>query len=69
MAGIEVCRMTEMLEEDVKEGLPVNVHVLRQTPQLKAMMTMIRNQNTLRGDFVFYSDRIIRLLVEEGSRK
>lgn len=27
---------------------------------------MIRNQNTSRADFVFYSNRIIRLLVEEG---
>ncbi|KAJ2744298.1 Uracil phosphoribosyltransferase, synthesizes UMP from uracil [Coemansia sp. BCRC 34301] len=29
-------------------------------------MTIIRDQNTPRGDFVFYSDRVIRLLVEEG---
>lgn len=27
---------------------------------------MIRDKNTARGDFVFYSNRIIRLLVEEG---
>lgn len=27
---------------------------------------IIRNKDTKRGDFVFYSDRIIRLLVEEG---
>ncbi|KAJ1834284.1 Uracil phosphoribosyltransferase, synthesizes UMP from uracil [Coemansia sp. RSA 2711] len=29
-------------------------------------MTIIRDTNTPRGDFVFYSDRVIRLLVEEG---
>ncbi|KAK9694354.1 Uracil phosphoribosyltransferase, synthesizes UMP from uracil [Basidiobolus ranarum] len=29
-------------------------------------MTMIRDKNTNRGDFIFYSDRVIRLLVEEG---
>lgn len=29
-------------------------------------MTMIRDKTTPRGDFVFYSDRVIRLLVEEG---
>jgi uracil phosphoribosyltransferase len=29
-------------------------------------MTIIRNQDTQRGDFIFYSDRIIRLLVEQG---
>jgi uracil phosphoribosyltransferase len=27
---------------------------------------MIRNRNTERADFIFYSNRIIRLLVEEG---
>jgi uracil phosphoribosyltransferase len=27
---------------------------------------MIRDKNTERGDFIFYSNRIIRLLVEEG---
>jgi uracil phosphoribosyltransferase len=28
--------------------------------------SMIRNEKTERGDFIFYSNRIIRLLVEEG---
>ncbi|KAF3935482.1 hypothetical protein ABW19_dt0200011 [Dactylella cylindrospora] len=42
------------------------VHVLPQTPQLIALLTIIRDQNTQRGDFIFYSNRIIRLLVEEG---
>jgi uracil phosphoribosyltransferase len=28
--------------------------------------SMIRDKNTPRGDFIFYSNRIIRLLVEEG---
>ena len=27
---------------------------------------MIRDQDTSRADFIFYSNRIIRLLVEEG---
>ncbi|KKY29215.1 putative uracil phosphoribosyltransferase [Phaeomoniella chlamydospora] len=43
-----------------------NVHVLPQTPQLIALLTMIRDENTERADFIFYSNRIIRLLVEEG---
>jgi len=43
-----------------------NVHVLPQTPQLIALLTMIRSQTTTRADFIFYSNRIIRLLVEEG---
>ncbi|RQM04878.1 hypothetical protein DH86_00002671 [Scytalidium sp. 3C] len=43
-----------------------NVHILPQTPQLIALLTMIRDKNTQRADFIFYSNRIIRLLVEEG---
>lgn len=43
-----------------------NVVLLRQTNQLIGLYSIIRDQNTKRGDFVFYSDRIIRLLVEEG---
>ncbi|GAB0135513.1 UPRTase [Epichloe bromicola] len=43
-----------------------NVRVLPQTPQLIALLSMIRNKNTERADFIFYSNRIIRLLVEEG---
>lgn len=47
-------------------SLPPNVFTLPQTAQLEALYTIIRDKNTSRGDFLFYSDRIIRLLVEEG---
>jgi uracil phosphoribosyltransferase len=46
--------------------LPPSVFTLPQTAQLEALYTIIRDKNTSRGDFLFYSDRIIRLLVEEG---
>ncbi|KAI2643471.1 uracil phosphoribosyltransferase-domain-containing protein [Xylaria nigripes] len=42
------------------------VTILPQTPQLIALLTKIRDRNTDRADFIFYSNRIIRLLVEEG---
>ncbi|KAG0370838.1 Uracil phosphoribosyltransferase, synthesizes UMP from uracil [Gamsiella multidivaricata] len=45
---------------------PPQVTLLRPTPQLQAMMSVIRDRNTIRADFVFYADRIIRLLIEEG---
>ena len=32
----------------------------------KTYPSMIRDRNTIRADFIFYSNRIIRLLVEEG---
>lgn len=48
--------------------LPEQVKLLAQTTQLKGLMTIIRDKNTPRADFIFYADRIIRLLVEEGER-
>lgn len=43
-----------------------NVNVLQSTAELKALHTIIRSKETSRSDFIFYSDRIIRLLVEES---
>jgi uracil phosphoribosyltransferase len=47
-------------------AVPPNVYTLPRTQQLEALYTIIRDKDTPRGDFIFYSDRIIRLLVEEG---
>jgi len=43
-----------------------NFRIIRQTQQLTALMTIIRDETTGPDDFVFYADRVIRLLVEEG---
>ena len=43
-----------------------NLTVLPMTPQLIALHTIIRDRSTSRDDFVFYSNRIIRLLIEEA---
>ncbi len=40
--------------------------ILEKTPQLHTLLTIIRNKDTKRNDFIFYADRINRLLVEEG---
>ncbi|TFK45468.1 PRTase-like protein [Heliocybe sulcata] len=47
-------------------SVPPSVFTLPQTAQLEALYTIIRDKDTPRGEFLFYSDRIIRLLVEEG---
>ena len=47
--------------------LPPNCARLPQSKQLDALLTIIRDEDTSRSDFIFYSDRIIRLLVEEGA--
>ncbi|KAI9452986.1 uracil phosphoribosyltransferase-domain-containing protein [Russula earlei] len=51
---------------NTQSDVPPSVFTLRRTAQLEALYTIIRNKDTSRGDFIFYSDRIIRLLVEEG---
>jgi len=47
--------------------LPPNTHPLPRTGQLAALLTGLRNKETSRGAFVFYADRVNRLLVEEGA--
>ncbi|MET7289572.1 uracil phosphoribosyltransferase [Streptomyces sp. NPDC005573] len=44
--------------------LGTNVHLLPQTDQLRALHTVIRDRDVSREDFVFYSGRIIRQLIE-----
>lgn len=44
----------------------LQVTTLHMTPQLRSLMTIIRDKHTKRNDFIFYADRINRLLVEEG---
>lgn len=46
--------------------LPKRVLLLPQTKQLRGLMTIIRDRNASRADFIFYADRMIRLLVEES---
>jgi uracil phosphoribosyltransferase len=48
----------------IEQYLGRTVHLLPQTNQLRALHTVIRDRNARREDFVFYSGRIIRLLVE-----
>ncbi len=43
-----------------------NLHILKDTPQLEALFTIIRDVKTKRNDFIFYSDGIIRLLIDEA---
>jgi uracil phosphoribosyltransferase len=43
-----------------------NVHVLPQTNLLLSAMTIIRDQSTKREDFIFNSERVIRLLIDDA---
>ncbi|KAG0501165.1 hypothetical protein HPP92_001237 [Vanilla planifolia] len=43
-----------------------NVFVIQSTFQIRGMHTLIRDRDITTPDFVFYSDRLIRLVVEHG---
>eukprot|EP01128_Nolandella_sp_AFSM9_P004704 TRINITY_DN2152_c0_g1_i2.p1 TRINITY_DN2152_c0_g1~~TRINITY_DN2152_c0_g1_i2.p1 ORF type:complete len:504 (-),score=73.81 TRINITY_DN2152_c0_g1_i2:553-2064(-) len=46
--------------------LPKHVSVVAQTDQLKYITTILRDKNTNRDDFIFYADRVSRLVVESA---
>eukprot|EP00696_Hemimastix_kukwesjijk_P008466 gnl/Hemi2/20676_TR6853_c0_g1_i1.p1 gnl/Hemi2/20676_TR6853_c0_g1~~gnl/Hemi2/20676_TR6853_c0_g1_i1.p1 ORF type:complete len:230 (-),score=64.51 gnl/Hemi2/20676_TR6853_c0_g1_i1:163-852(-) len=46
--------------------VPAQCTVLRSTRQVKSLLTIIRDRDTKRDDFIFYADRLMRLLIEEG---
>ncbi|KAL1916894.1 uncharacterized protein VTP21DRAFT_5091 [Calcarisporiella thermophila] len=56
----------EVTPEQPAYVLPQQVQLLQQSPQLLSLMTIVRSKDCSRADFIFYSDRVIRLLVEEG---
>ncbi|XP_010251026.1 PREDICTED: uridine kinase-like protein 3 isoform X1 [Nelumbo nucifera] len=43
-----------------------NVFIIHSTFQIRGMHTLIRDVNSTTHDFVFYADRLIRLVVEHG---
>ncbi|CAN0925368.1 Uridine/cytidine kinase UKL1, chloroplastic [Linum grandiflorum] len=43
-----------------------NVYVIQSTFQIRGMHTLIRDTEISKHDFIFYSDRLIRLVVEHG---
>ncbi|XP_067904392.1 uridine-cytidine kinase-like 1 isoform X6 [Heterodontus francisci] len=46
------------------QPLPMTLSVLKNTPQVQGMHTFIRNKDTSRDEFIFYSKRLMRLLIE-----
>uniref|UniRef100_A0A8D0HS89 Uridine-cytidine kinase n=1 Tax=Sphenodon punctatus TaxID=8508 RepID=A0A8D0HS89_SPHPU len=46
--------------------LPKTLSVLKNTPQVRGMHTIIRNKDTSRDEFIFYSKRLMRLLIEHA---
>ncbi|XP_073098609.1 uridine/cytidine kinase UKL1, chloroplastic isoform X2 [Elaeis guineensis] len=56
---------TKLGQHDLCKIYP-NVYVIQSTFQIRGMHTLIRDREITTPDFVFYSDRLIRLVVEHG---
>eukprot|EP00736_Rhodelphis_marinus_P013549 Rmarinus@m.21421 len=50
---------------DLRQNYP-NLRVLHNNFQIRGLHTLIRNREISRSDFVFYTDRVIRLLIEDA---
>ncbi|XP_065112250.1 uridine-cytidine kinase-like 1 isoform X1 [Paramisgurnus dabryanus] len=48
------------------QPLPKTLSVMESTPQVRGMHTIIRNKETSRDEFIFYSKRLMRLLIEHA---
>lgn len=48
----------------VGQPLPSSMYLLPTSPQVSGLHTFIRNKDTPRDEFVFYSKRLIRLVIE-----
>ncbi|XP_014211158.1 uridine-cytidine kinase-like 1 isoform X1 [Copidosoma floridanum] len=48
----------------IGQPLPDSLYLLPDTPQIKGLHSFIRNKNTHRDEFIFYSKRLIRLVIE-----
>jgi len=48
----------------VGQPLPSSIHLLPSTPQTQGLHTFIRNKDTPKDEFIFYSKRLIRLVIE-----
>ncbi|KAK9037302.1 hypothetical protein V6N11_022218 [Hibiscus sabdariffa] len=57
--------LTKLGQHDLCKIYP-NINVMFSTFQIRGMHTLVRDVKTTKHDFVFYSDRLIRLVVENG---
>ncbi|GBP19559.1 Uridine-cytidine kinase-like 1 [Eumeta japonica] len=48
----------------IGQPLPESLYVLKNTPQVRGLHTFIRNKDTPRDEFIFYSKRLMRLVIE-----
>ncbi|CAI5972234.1 unnamed protein product, partial [Closterium sp. NIES-64] len=55
-----------LIVQHIRTKTYLNVFVIESPSSIRGMHTLIRNRDTRKHDFVFYADRLIRLVVEHG---
>ncbi|XP_064486888.1 uridine-cytidine kinase-like 1 isoform X2 [Ornithodoros turicata] len=55
---------SKLVESHTGQPLPSSLGLLPQTPQVLGIHTFLRNRETQRDEFIFYSKRLMRLLME-----
>ncbi|XP_075427780.1 uridine-cytidine kinase-like 1 isoform X3 [Ascaphus truei] len=58
--------MAALASAHQSQPLPRTLSVLKESPQVSGMHTIIRNRETSRDEFIFYSRRLMRLLIEHA---
>uniref|UniRef100_A0A915BI45 Uridine kinase n=4 Tax=Parascaris univalens TaxID=6257 RepID=A0A915BI45_PARUN len=56
----------DMVHRSFPHQLPSSLHIVPQTPQVRGLHTFIRNRKTPRDEFIFYSERLMRILIENA---
>jgi len=57
---------SELVSAHVGQPLPSNLYIVSDTPQVRGLQAIIRDRNADRDDFVFYSKRLMRILIEKA---
>uniref|UniRef100_A0A3Q2P9L8 Uridine-cytidine kinase-like 1 n=1 Tax=Fundulus heteroclitus TaxID=8078 RepID=A0A3Q2P9L8_FUNHE len=66
MSALSVSHRSALASAHQGQPLPKTLSVLESTPQVRGMHTIIRNKETNRDEFIFYSKRLMRLLIEHA---
>lgn len=66
MSCIHVPYRSALASAHQGQPLPKTLSVMESTPQVRGMHTIIRNKETSRDEFIFYSKRLMRLLIEHA---
>lgn len=66
VSPVSVTAASNLTTDALIKAFGPNFKVIPATDPIRALQTVIRDRDTSRSDFVFYADRLIRLVVEEG---